>query len=124
VDVAEDRLPAQVNALFAHPVMENWSLQSGAVLQTMQPAARPQPDLPVAEIVGVLLREIAKWPESAGLAAALARGLRGQAAWLHFAGQPELAQSAWMLANAMPHIPLLQNPVLAHMLAASLRGQH
>ena len=82
---------ADVDALFAHPVMENWNLQSGAVVQTMQPAARPKPDLPVAETVGVLLREIAKWPESAGLATALACGLRGQAAWLHFADQPELA---------------------------------
>jgi hypothetical protein len=89
----------------------------------MQPAARPKPDLPVAETVGVLLREIAKWPESTGLAEALAHGLRGQAAWLHFANQPELAQSAWMLANAMSHISLAQNPVLAHMLSASLRSQ-
>jgi hypothetical protein len=122
-DVPEETLHAQVAALFAHPVMENWNLQGEAVVQTMQPAARPQPDLPVAETVGVLLREIAKWPESAGLTEALARGLRGQAAWLHFANQPELAQSAWMLANAMPHLPLAQNPVLAYMLAASLSSQ-
>lgn len=123
VEVTEDlleRLQVEVDTLFAHPVMEKWALQQAAVVRAMAPGARPSAKLPVAETINVLLREIAKWPESAGLVSALEQGLRGQAGWLHFAGQAALAQSAVTLANAMKQLPLAQNPVLARMLVKGL----
>jgi hypothetical protein len=114
-------LEAATETLFAHPAMAHWSLTSQAILKATPAAARPHPELPLAETITALLREIARWPESAALAPALARGLRGQAAWLHLAGEQKLAELALGLAQAMPQLSPLQNPVLARMLAAGLQ---
>jgi hypothetical protein len=115
-----ERAGSDASALFVHPAMEGWVMQSRAVVGALQPAARPDPALPKADFIALLLREIAKWPESNSLPAALAQGLRAQAAWLYYAGQAELAACAHRLAESMPRLPLTENPVLAQMLAAGL----
>lgn len=107
--------------LFAHPVMEQWAVQGRALLLVMQRNSPPAANLPSAEVVTVLLREMAKWPESASLLVALERGLRAQAGWLHFAGSHEQAHHAHVLAAQTPTLPLAQNPVLAQMLTLGLR---
>jgi hypothetical protein len=119
VDLTE--LESTTGTLFAHPAMSHWRLTSQAILKATPATARPDPTLPLAETVTALLREIARWPESAALAPALARGLRGQAAWFHLAGEQELADRALTLAQAMPQLSPAQNPVLAQMLAAGLQ---
>lgn len=107
--------------LFAHPAMEHWAVQGRALLLVMQRNGTPPPHLPTAEIVTVLLREMAKWPESASLLVALERGLRAQAGWLYYAGNQELAHYAQLLAEEMPRLSITQNPVLAQMLTLGLR---
>jgi hypothetical protein len=92
------------------------------VLQAIQPANRPNSNLPLAEIIPLRLREIAQWPESATLSKTLACGLRGQATWLHYAGNPQLTQHALTLAQASEQLPLARNPVLAHRLVVGLNG--
>jgi hypothetical protein len=114
-------LHRDTQAIFAEPVMAHWQVQSNAIVQALPAAARPGPDLPVAETVAALMRAISQWPESAALPVALARGLRGQALWFQLTGQTQLAQQAKTLADTLPHLPLTENPVLAQMLAASLR---
>jgi hypothetical protein len=121
--VDPEGLETATAALFAHPVMGHWRLPGRAIIQATPAAERPDPTWPPAEIVGALLREIDRWPESAALGPALQRGLQGQAAWLHLAGEEGLAQHAHALAEAMPHLSILQNPVLAQMLAHSLQRQ-
>ena len=106
--------------LFAHPALAHWLLPGRAILQATPAAQRPDPQLPLSEIVQVLLREIERWPESAALAPSLERALRGQAVWLHVAGHPTLAGAADRLARAMPVLAVPDNPVLAHMLAVGL----
>jgi hypothetical protein len=120
--VDEEKVQKAVDDLFAHPVMAGWALQGRAVVQAIQPASRPNPNLPLAEVIPLLLREIAQWPESASLSKTLACGLRGQATWLHFTGNPHLTQQALILAQASERLPLARNPVLAHMLAAGLNA--
>lgn len=118
---APEALEAATAALFAHPIMAHWMLPGHAIVQATPAAARPDPTWPLTEIVGALLREIARWPESATLGPALQRALQGQAAWLHLAGEEALAQQARRLAQAVPHLSIPQNPVLAQMLARSLQ---
>jgi hypothetical protein len=118
--IDEETAQTAVAELFAHPVMAGWALLGRAVLQAMQPASRPNPNLPIAEVVSLLLREIAQWPESAILSKSLAYGLRGQAAWLYYTGNPHLTQQALLLAQATEQLPLARNPVLAHMLVVGL----
>jgi hypothetical protein len=114
-------LHRDTEAIFAQPVMAHWEVQSNAIVQALPPNARPASDLPIAETVAALVRAINLWPESSALPEALARGLRGQALWFQITGQPQLAQRAKTLADALPRLPLAENPVLAHMLAASLQ---
>jgi hypothetical protein len=116
-----ERLDDCARQLFDHPVMEHWAVQGRALLLVMQRSVRPQPSLPVEEIVNVLLRDIAKWPEGNALLLALERGLRAQAGWLHYAGNPELARYAQVLADQIEQMPVAQNPVLGRMLALGLR---
>lgn len=118
-----EELEMATAALFAHPVMGPWSLPGPAIVQATPAAARPDPTWPLAEIVGALLREIARWPESVALAPSLQRALQGQGAWLYLAGEKTVAQQALRLAQAMPRLSIPQNPVLAEMLARSLQRQ-
>ncbi len=122
-DLADVDLEALAVELFAHPVMVGWTVASRAIWQATPASARPDPSLPVNEIVRMLLREVGRWPESAALTAALERSLRGQAAWLYLAGETKLAGHAQTLAMALPHLSIEQNPVLAQMLAKSLQQQ-
>jgi hypothetical protein len=117
-------LQRDTQVIFAQPAMAHWEVQSNAILQALPVAARPAPDLPLAERVAALVRAISQWPESAALPPALARGLRGQALWFQITGQPQLAQQAKTLAGVLPRLPLTENPVLAHMLAASLQRKN
>lgn len=121
--VDAEALERATAALFAHPVMGHWALPGRAIIQATPAAARPDPTWPLAEIVAALLREIERWPESVALAPSLQRGLQGQAIWLHLAGEEKLAQQALHLAQAMTHLSIPQNPVLAQMLARTLQRQ-
>lgn len=118
-----ETLTAATVALFAHPVMADWAYAGGAILQATPAPARPDPALPVAELVPILLREIARWPESSALSPTLERALRAQAAWLQLAGETATAAHARLLAAAMPTLPIAQNPVLAQMLTAGLQSK-
>ncbi len=122
-ELAEVDLEAATSALFVHPAMAGWTVASRAIWQATPAAARPDPSLPLTEVVRALLREVGRWPESAALTSALVRSLRGQAAWLHLAGESNLAEHALTLATALPHLAIDQNPVLAQMLAKSLQQQ-
>lgn len=115
-----ERLDYCARRLFEHPVMEHWAVQGRALLLVMQRSVRPQPSLPVEEIVNALLRDMGKWPEGNALLLALERGLRAQAGWLHHAGNPELAGYAQLLADQIEAMPVAQNPVLGRMLALGL----
>lgn len=101
--------------LFQHPVMTNWQLRNWALL----PVAY-QNQLPAQEVVTALLTQMAKAPDSQQLTAALSAGLRAQAGWLYNAKQIELAKQAQILAQQMTHLPVTENPVLAHLLANAL----
>jgi hypothetical protein len=122
--IEKSELETATAELFAHPAMAHWLLPGRAILQATPAALRPDPQLPLGEIVQALLREIERWPESAALAPSLERALRGQAVWLHVAGHPALAGHADHLARMMPVLAIPDNPVLAHMLAAGLGRSH
>jgi len=113
VDLAE--LAADTEALFAHAAMESWQLRNWGLL----PAAY-QSVLSQQELVGTLLKQMAITGESSEVGQALTAGLRAQAAWLALAGEETLAYTAVRLAQQLPHLPLTDNPVLAHMLAAAV----
>ena len=115
-----EQLAAYTQAFFAHPAQEGWAAQGRALMQMIRKPLQIPRELPVTEVVQLLLRELTKWPEQATLQAALAAGLRTQAGWLHYAGSPALAQQAHLLATYTQHAPLDQNPVLIHLLVISL----
>lgn len=119
--VDPELLAQYTQQLFAHPALEHWAVQGRAILLAVQRNMPPPPGLPIAEVVPVLLRNMAGWPETHTLLLALQRGLRAQAGWLHFAGNTELAGYAHLLASQIEQLPIAQNPVLGHMFALGLR---
>lgn len=120
VAIDSTALDAYTETLLAHPAMEGWQLQNRTVQQAMRFSQGPDRTLPVDEMVAFTLREMEKWPESATLLTALETGLRMQAGWLFYAGELETAQYAQRLADQMGALPLVQNPLLARMLAAGI----
>ncbi len=51
----------------------------------------------------------------------MAAGLRAQAAWFAISGNPQTANLVLQLAEAMPHLPISQNPLLAAVVETELR---
>ena len=78
--------------------------------------------MPTAEFMNLILREFEQRPEHRQLLDAMVAGLRFQAIWLHLAGQTELADQAALLAQHLPALPLMRNPLLARVIAAGLRA--
>jgi hypothetical protein len=109
-------LDAAAAKLLRHPVMAAWTLQ----YQALHSIVKPQAKLSEAQFAARILQEIENRPESALLSAGLEEGLRAQSAWLYLAGDHDSAQAALLLAEHVPHLPLTQNPLLAHLLEASL----
>ena len=68
------------------------------------------------------MQQYEQQPNSQNLTDAMASGLRAQAAWFALAGQPGAADRAIRLADALPHLSVSQNPVLAALIEAELRG--
>ncbi len=118
--VNAETLDAYAANLLAHPIMEEWKLQNRSLLQAARPNASAAATLPATGIVAMLLHELEKWPENRVLVNALEVGLRAQAGWLYYRGEPENAQQAQILADQMQQLPLPQNPLLARMLAAGI----
>jgi hypothetical protein len=108
--------------LLAHPAMDGWTLHNRLFLQTFAPAGGSLAAIPLDDLTAHILRELGRRPEMTQMLAALAAGLRTQAAWLHIAGNLESAQRAYLLARALPHLPLPENPFLARLIANSLQA--
>jgi len=108
-------LTAYTETLFQHPAMAGWQLRNWALL----PVAY-QKQLPTQEVVSALLSQMAKSADSQQLIMALTTGLRAQAGWFYVAQEPELAKRAIGLAQQLPHLPIADNPVLAHLFVSAL----
>ena len=107
--------------LLDHPVMEAWRNQNRSLIASLpETPAQVSPEERSA-LVQAALAQLERRPQSAQLPAAMADGLRAQAAWFHIAGSPETANLALMLAETMPHLPVSQNPLLATIVEAGLR---
>ena len=108
-------LVADTAALFAHGAMEGWQLRNWGLLPSAYQSVLSQ-----QELVGALLKQMATTGDSREVAQALVAGLQAQAVWFAIAGEAGLAQKAARLAQQLPHLPLTDNPILAHMLAAAI----
>lgn len=115
-------LDAAARDLLAHPAMSGWVLHNRLFAQTSTSGGHSLGAIPAADLAAHILRELAQRPESAQIIAALGEGLRCQAAWLHIAGSQAQARQAAQLAQALPRLPLLENPFLARLVEGSLHA--
>ena len=110
-------------ALLAMPIMQNWLRRNPILVNMLELPENRLPNLPVDVVVRRMLAMLAQWEGHRQLTAALAAGLRAQAAWFHCAGDRTNAQHSRQLADAMAQVPVTENPLLAAILAAGLEQQ-
>ncbi|OUC06129.1 hypothetical protein RY27_22940 [Litorilinea aerophila] len=116
------RLAAEAAALLEHPAMAGWIVQNRALLQAVR-FQESDREKGVEALTRLVLQEIEKRGATDTIQSAMAEALRAQAAWLHLAGNQEQAQRAWRLVRPVRTLPPSQNPLLAQMVAASIRLQ-
>lgn len=113
-------LDAAAERLLAHPALTGWAFHPRLFTQSLNLERAALAQLPPAELIQTLLRHLANLPEHTQLLTALEAALRGQAIWLHVAGNTESAARAHLLAQAMPEIPVRENPLVRRLIAAGL----
>jgi hypothetical protein len=116
----EEDSQTMTSKLFEHPAMGSWVFQVGAGFQTPHPADQFDDELPTEEFLALIMRELEKRAEGGKFSAAMAEGLRAQAAWLYLSGNTDLAAYAQILAAQVTSLPPSRNPVLTYMIQASL----
>lgn len=109
------------SALFRHPVMAGWALPYSLLAQLLPANAEGQPIPDKSALLEGVLARLAEWPDRHLFLRSLREGLGLQAAWLHLAGDEQDAQRAVYLAATLEGMPVQQNPVVTHVIAASLR---
>ncbi len=112
---------ATVERLLHHPVMASWPAQLRLYVEALGQLFDLDEDAPVEIQVARLVDGAESWPEGERLLVAMARALPMQAAWLHVAGGPEVAQEAKRAAAWFARTPA-ENPLLRRLLAEARRG--
>jgi hypothetical protein len=106
--------------LLAHPAFAGWAFQPRLFAQSFNMQRAAFSLLPADELVPAMVRHLAELPEHMQLLAALAAALRAQAVWLHVAGSQTSAVRAQALAEALPVIPVRDNPLVRRLIAAGI----
>jgi hypothetical protein len=117
-----DGIETAVQTLLTHPALGAWLAWGAAVWATLDPLPEQQKSAPSAVLISLLLREMARVPNAQALIAGMAAGLRALAIWFWCHGDRTEAEHAARLAAALPAMPIAQNPLLAALLAETIKN--
>ena len=107
--------------LFGQSAMEGWVLGHHLLLEALPDDLEADADVNDPEVLTAVLERLATWPDRGALLLTLKQALQLQAAWLHIMGDQERGRRSYALATLMPQLDIRENPVVAHLVAATLR---
>ena len=110
-------------ALMEQPAMRTWLSQNQGMVSLLPGSSDRRSPQEQAALATAALAQLERREEGRQLTAAMAAGLRAQAAWFHISGSQEAANLALQLARTLPDLPISQNPLLLALVETELRDQ-
>ncbi len=115
-------LDAASEQLLAHPAFGGWAFQPRLFAQALNMERAALSLLPADELVLTMVRQLADLPEHIQMLKSLEAALHAQAIWLQVAGNQESANRAHALAQAMPVLPVRENPLVRRLIAQGINN--
>lgn len=106
--------------LVAHPAMHAWVQWAASIWTLVTPAQNAAIFDQAHNLISYILREIDALPQRSQFLGNMASALRVQALWFAIHAQPELSNSALLMAETIRTLPIRQNPLLIGLLQSGL----